>query len=184
MFRLNYERGAVSSTVTVGGGCVRHTMAGLVVNCVQQYLHHIVDGSPPKAEYVRHFEARSPRALGGQYVLSGGLPHSPEFAKIEARMSTEIEDSMPFLDHAVQLTVDNMVTSLVCADKPMDKVSNEELGADVHNVPADGDCMLHAWIKATESNEDLPLGFRMVTGLREGLAQYFESHSCALVVFY
>ena len=52
---------------------------------------------------------------------------------------------MPFLDHEVQLTVDNMVTSLVCADKPMDKVSNEELGADVHNVPADGDCMLHAW---------------------------------------
>ena len=27
MFRLNYERGVVSSTVTVGGGCVRHTMA-------------------------------------------------------------------------------------------------------------------------------------------------------------
>ena len=78
MFRLNYERGAVSSTVTVGGGCVRHTMAGLVVNCVQQYLHHIVDGSPPKAEYVRHFEARSPRALGGQYVpnMFVSAPHA------------------------------------------------------------------------------------------------------------
>ena len=29
-----------------------------------------LEGSRPKAEYVRHFEARSPRALGGQYVLS------------------------------------------------------------------------------------------------------------------
>ena len=77
-----------------------------------------------------------------------------------------------------------MLTSLVFADKAMDKVSNEELGADVHNVPADGDCMLHAWIKATESNEELPLGFRMVTGLREGLAQYFESHTSALEAYH
>ena len=61
----------VSSTVTVGGGCVRHTMAGLGVNYVQQYLHHIVDGSPPKAEYVRHFEARS-------------------LAKIEAHLCTKV----------------------------------------------------------------------------------------------
>ena len=112
-------------------------MAGLVVNYVQQYVRHIVEGSRPKAEYVRHSEARSPRALGhlgGQYVLSGGL-NSPGFAKIEAHLCTKIEDSMVFLDHEVHLTVDNMVTSLVCADKSMDKVSNEELGADVHNVP-------------------------------------------------
>ena len=58
-------------------------MAGLAANYVQQYVRHIVDGTPPKAEYVRHFEARTPRALGGQYVLSGGLPHSPGFAKID-----------------------------------------------------------------------------------------------------
>ena len=117
---------------------MRHTMAGLAANYVQQYVRHIVDGTPPKAEYVRHFEARTPRALGGQYVLSGGLPHSPGFAKIEAHLCTKIEDSMAFLDNEVQLTVDNMLTSLVFADKAMDKVSNEELGADVHNVPADG----------------------------------------------
>jgi len=84
-------------------------MAGLVVNYVQQYVRHIVEGSRPKAEYVRHFEARSPRALGGQYVLSGGL-HSPGFAKIEAHLCTTIEDSMAFLEHEVQLTVDKMTT--------------------------------------------------------------------------
>ena len=38
-----------------------HTMAGLLVNYVQQYVRHIADGSMPKAEYVEHFEARSPR---------------------------------------------------------------------------------------------------------------------------
>ena len=124
--KLKVRRRAAAGTV--GGGCVRHTMAGLAANYVQQYVRHIVDGTPPKAEYVRHFEARTPRALGGQYVLSGGLPHSPGFAKIEAHLCTKIEDSMAFLDNEVQLTVDNMLTSLVCADKAMDKVSNEELG--------------------------------------------------------
>ena len=39
------------------------------------------------------------------------------------------------------------------ADKHMDKLSNEEVGADVHDVPGDGDCLLHAFIKAMESNE-------------------------------
>ena len=82
-------------------------MAGLVVNHVQHYVRLITDGSLPKAEYVRHFEARTPRLLGGQYVLGGGLPHSPGFAKIEARMSNEIEDSMLFTGQEVQLTVEN-----------------------------------------------------------------------------
>ena len=62
--KLKVRRRAAAGTV--GGGCVRHTMAGLAANYVQQYVRHIVDGTPPKAEYVRHFEARTPRALGGQ----------------------------------------------------------------------------------------------------------------------
>ena len=33
-------------------------MAGLVANYVQKYVRHIADGSLPKAEYVKHFEAR------------------------------------------------------------------------------------------------------------------------------
>ncbi len=63
-------------------------MAGLAANYVQQYVRHIVDGTPPKAEYVRHFEARTPRALGGQYVLSGGLPHTVSHVKDDFPMST------------------------------------------------------------------------------------------------
>eukprot|EP01043_Picozoa_sp_COSAG02_P025613 COSAG02_NODE_1445_length_12580_cov_8.848089_4_plen_94_part_00 len=69
---------------------------------------------------------------------------------------------------------------VVCADKHMDMVSNRELGVDVHDVVGDGDCLLHAWIKASESNEDLPFFFRTVTGLRDGLAKFFESHASKL----
>ena len=117
-------------------------MAGLLVNYVQQYVRHIADGSMPKAEYVEHFEARSPRALGGQHILSGGQPHSPAFAKIEAHLSTEIENSMPYMGLEVQQVVEDMVEGVVCADKHMDMVSNRELGVDVHDVVGDGDCLL------------------------------------------
>ena len=67
-------------------------MAGFVGNYVHKYVRHVADRTPPKAEYVRHFEARSPRALGGQYVVSG---HERQKV-IEAHLSTEIEESMPY----------------------------------------------------------------------------------------
>eukprot|EP01043_Picozoa_sp_COSAG02_P010426 COSAG02_NODE_366_length_23740_cov_20.235904_5_plen_112_part_00 len=109
---------------------------------------------------MRHFEAITPRALDGRYVLTSGSPPSHAFA--------EIEGSLPFLDREVQQAVESMVESLVFADRHMerfvttsnrlevvtkresmveslvfadrhmDKLSNHDLGVEVHDVPADG----------------------------------------------
>ena len=100
----------------VGSTC-RGSMATLDMDCVHKYVNHIADASPPKAEYVRHFEANTPRALDGRYVLTGGSPPSHAFAEMEAAHSTMIEGSLPFLDRKVQQTVEAMVESLVFADK-------------------------------------------------------------------
>ena len=64
----------------------------------------------------------------------------------------------------------------------MDNLSNHDLGVEVHDVPADGDCLLHSWVKAVDSvkNDELPLFFRSVASLREGLAQFFEAHASRL----
>jgi hypothetical protein len=104
------------------------------------------------------------------------------FAEMEAAHSTMIEGSLPFLDREVQQTVETMVESLVFADKHMDTVSNRDLGVEVHDVLADGDCLLHAWIKAigNVNNDELPLFFRSVATLREGLAQFFEDNATRL----
>ena len=59
----------------VGSTC-RGSMPTLDMDCVHKYVNHIADVSPPKAEYVRHFEANTPRALDGRYVLTGGSPPS------------------------------------------------------------------------------------------------------------
>ena len=144
------------------------------MDCVHKYVQHIADVSSPKAEYVRHFEAVAPRALDGRYLLTSGSPPSHAFA--------EVEGSLPFLDREVQQTVETMVESLVFADKHMDNLSNHDLGVEVHDVPADGDCLLHSWVKAVDSvkNDELPLFFRSVASLREGLAQFFEAHASRL----
>ena len=113
------------------------------MDCVHKYVQHIADVSSPKAEYVRHFEAVAPRALDGRYLLTSGSPPSHAFA--------EVEGSLPFLDREVQQTVETMVESLVFADKHMDNLSNHDLGVEVHDVPADGDCLLHSWVKAVNA---------------------------------
>jgi len=125
----------------VGSTC-RGSMATLDMDCVHKYVHHIADVSPPKPEYMQHF-----------------LRRGHTFAEMEAAHSTMIEGSLPFLDREVQQTVETMVESLVFADKHMDTVSNRDLGVEVHDVPADGDCLLHAWIKAigNVNNDELPL---------------------------
>ena len=64
-------------------------MQVVATDYVQNYVRHISDGSPPKAEYMRHFEATSPRALGGCDVLTTGP--GARFAEIEARRSTKID---------------------------------------------------------------------------------------------
>jgi hypothetical protein len=146
-------------------------MATLVTDDVRKYVCHITDVSSPKAEYVRHFEAITPRSLDGRYVFTSGSPPSHAFAEIEAQHSTKIEGSLPFLHHEVEQTVKNMVASLEFADKHMDKLSNDDLGVEVHDVPGDGDCLLHAWVKAVGSvnNDQLPLFFRSVATLRDPL---------------
>ena len=106
------------------------------MDCVHKYVQHIADASSPKAEYVRHFEAVTPRALDGRYLLTSGSPPSHAFAEIEAANSTMIEGSLPFLDREVQQTVETMVESLVFADQHMDNLSNHDLGVEVHDVPA------------------------------------------------
>ena len=121
-------------------------MAGLLSEYVSKYVRQISDGTPPKAEYVRHFEARSPRVLGGQALVQA-------FDHIKAKHSTEIE---PFVDLEVQYAIGDVVSSLVLADAHVDRMSNKDVGVDVHNVPADGDCMLHAFIKATENLKNNP----------------------------
>ena len=79
-------------------------MQVVATDYVQNYVRHISDGSPPKAEYMRHFEATSPRALGGCDVLTTGP--GARFAEIEARRSTKIEGNQalaapsPSLDSA------------------------------------------------------------------------------------
>ena len=77
--------GAVDGGVylLVGSTC-RGSMATLDMDCVHKYIHHITDVTPPKAEYVRHFEAHTPRALDGRYVLTGGPSPSHAFAEMEA----------------------------------------------------------------------------------------------------
>ena len=119
---------------------VRGSKATRDMDCVHKYVQHIADVSSPKAEYVRHFEAVTPRAPDGRYLLTSGSPPSHAFA--------EVEGSLPFLDREVQQTVETMVESLVFADKHMDNLSNHDLGVEVHDVPADGDCLLHSWVKA------------------------------------
>ena len=91
----------------VGSTC-RGSMATLDMDCVHKYIHHITDVSPPKAEYVRHFEAHTPRALDGRYVLTGGPPPSHAFVEKKAAHSTVFEGSLPFLDLEVQQTVETM----------------------------------------------------------------------------
>ena len=126
----------------------------MAVDYVQNYVRHISDVSSPKPEYVRHFEASSPRALGGCYVLPGASSSSPTFAKIEAWHSTKIDGGLKFVDHEVQQTIENMVESLVLANECMDKFSNHDLGVDVHDVPGDGDCVLHHKRKQFRCNTD------------------------------
>ena len=135
-------------------------MATLLTDAVRKYVRHISEVSSPKAEYVRHFEAVTPRALDGRYVFTTGSPPSHAFA--------EIEGSLRFLDREVEQTVENMVACLEFADKHMDKLSNQDLGVEVHDVPGDGDCLLHAWVKAVDSvnNDELPLFFRSISSLR------------------
>ena len=70
-------------------------MAGLLSGFVSKYVRQISDGIPPQPEYVRHFEARSPRVLGGQAPVQA-------FAHIMAKHSTEIE---PFVDLEVQYAI-------------------------------------------------------------------------------
>ena len=77
-------------------------MATLVTDDVRKYVCHITDVSSPKAEYVRHFEAITPRSLDGRYVFTSGSPPSHAFAEIEAQHSTKIEGSLPFLHHEVE----------------------------------------------------------------------------------
>ena len=72
-------------------------MATLVTDDVRKYVRHITDVSSPKAEYVRHFEAITPRSLDGRYVFTSGSPPSHAFAEIEAQHSTKIEGSRNFL---------------------------------------------------------------------------------------
>ena len=48
----------------------RSSKATRDMDCVHKYVQHIADVSSPKAEYVRHFEAVTPRALDGRYVLA------------------------------------------------------------------------------------------------------------------
>ena len=68
----------------------------------------------------------------------------------------------------------------------MDKMSNKELGVDAHDVPADGDCMLHAWVKAAQSvtGVDLPLFNLSVRAVREQLARFFEEHAPQLEAYH
>ena len=66
-------------------------MATLVTDDVRKYVRHITDVSSPKAEYVRHFEAITPRSLDGRYVFTSGSPPSHAFAEIEAQHSTQID---------------------------------------------------------------------------------------------
>ena len=56
--------GAVEGGVylLVGSTC-RGSMATLDMDCVHKYIHHIADVSPPKAEYVRYFEAAPSRRV-------------------------------------------------------------------------------------------------------------------------
>ena len=151
-------------------------MQVVATDYVQNYVRHISDGSPPKAEYMRHFEATSPRALRGCDVLTTGP--GARFAEIEARRSTKIEGSLPFVDLEVKHTVDNMVESLVFAGQPMDSLSIDDLGLEVHHVPGDGDCLVHSWVKvlATKINDDFPIVFRSVGCCREAIARFFAEH--------
>ena len=56
------------------------------MDCVHKYVQHIADVSSPKAEYVRHFEAVTPRALDGRYLLTSGSPPSHAFAEVEGSL--------------------------------------------------------------------------------------------------
>ena len=82
------------------------------------------------------------------------------------------------LDLEVKHTVENMVESLVFAGQPMDSLSIDDLGLEVHHVPGDGDCLVHSWVTvlATKINDDFPLVFRSVGCCREALARFFAEH--------
>ena len=47
-------------------------MQVVATDYVQNYVRHISDGSRPKAEYMRHFEATRQRALGRCDALTTG----------------------------------------------------------------------------------------------------------------
>ena len=83
----------------------------------------------------------------------------------------KIDNGAPSADFVVHQSVEQMVEALVRADVHMDTMSNKELGVEAHDVPADGDCMLHAWIKAAENvtGIDLPCFLLSLRALRERL---------------
>ena len=107
-------------------------------------------------------------------------------AKAHDGLPGKIDNGAPSADFVVHQSVEQMVEALVRADVHMDTMSNKELGVEAHDVPADGDCMLHAWIKAAENvtGIDLPCFLLSLRALRERLAQFFEEHAQQLEAYH
>lgn len=130
---------------------------------------------------MRYFSARSPKSCDVGHAMNDVSPCTPSLYA-----TGKIDNGAPSADFVVHQSVEQMVEALVRADVHMDTMSNKELGVEAHDVPADGDCMLHAWIKAAENvtGTDLPCFLLSLRALRERLAQFFEEHAQQLEAYH
>ena len=148
---------------------------------LERYTRLITDGTPQRPEYMRYFSARSPKSCDVGHAMNDVSPCTPSLYA-----TGKIDNGAPSADFVVHQSVEQMVEALVRADVHMDTMSNKELGVEAHDVPADGDCMLHAWIKAAENvtGIDLPCFLLSLRALRERLAQFFEEHAQQLEAYH
>ena len=112
---------------------------------LERYTRLITDGTPQRPEYMRYFSARCPKSRDVVHAMNDVSPCTPSLYA-----TGKIDNGAPSADFVVHQSVEQMVEALVRADVHMDTMSNEEIGVEAHDVPADGDCMTACYMPGSK----------------------------------
>ena len=94
---------------------------------------------------MRYFSARCPKSRDVVHAMNDVSPCTPSLYA-----TGKIDNGAPSADFVVHQSVEQMVEALVRADVHMDTMSNEEIGVEAHDVPADGDCMTACYMPGSK----------------------------------